>query len=263
MKVNKNYLIGGGTIIILIVVGYFLLRKKDGTKNTVIDKSSDEPDNNISEKSSESEINTETNTNTNTNTNTKKENTSKKENSPKTEVPKSKENSSKINNLKAYIKKYALPEKYYNKHKSYLFNRVNAENNLDYLQSWVNAIKLRISTNGKKGTVFTHKSSGTALGFYDSYMGGFETGASVINKKAFVKKEYIYVYNLPQERGYFNRMKINKGKEIGVVKGVFYNIDDGRLYYYIPDTKFNPSLTQQMDAFNLFQWVDYGDVVLK
>jgi hypothetical protein len=263
MKINKNYLIGGGTIIILIVVGYFLFRKKDSTTNTIIDRPSDEPDNSSSENSSESEINTNTSTSTSTSTktNTKEENTSKKENSPKKEVPK--QSSSKIENLKAYIKKYALPEKYYNKYKSYLFNRLNDENNLDYLQNWVDAIKLRISTNGKKGTVFTHKSVGTALGFYDSYTGTFGISASVINKKAFAKKEYIYAYNSPEKTGYLNRIKIKKGKEIGNVKGVFYNIDDNRIYYYIPDTKFNPSLTEQMDISNTYKWVDYGDVFLK
>jgi hypothetical protein len=254
---DKKYIYIGGGVVLVLVLGYFLFRKKDSEIN-VIDTSSDESDNISSENSS----------NENNNNNSKKENSPKKENTPKKEVTPKNENSKKIDSLRAYIDKYALPKniniKDYNGwnkiKKRSLYEGLDA-NNLDFLQRWADAVKLRISSKGKNGTMFSFRRKDSKItNLFNSYYGTFEFNAKNLNKRVFATED-TYAYMKPEESGYLTRIEIKKGKEIGVIKGVYFNINELRPYLYIPDTKFNPSLTNQMDFTNEYRWVVYGNNV--
>jgi len=255
---DKKYIYIGGGVVLVLVLGYFLFRKKDSEIN-VIDTSSDESDNISSENSS----------NENNNNNSKKENSPKKENTPKKEVTPKNENSKKIDSLRAYIDKYALPKniniKDYNGwnkiKKSSLYEGIDA-NDLDFLQRWADAVKLRISSKGKNGTMFSfRRKNSQTTNLFNSYYGVFEFNAKNLNKRVFATKD-TYAYTKPEESGYLTRIEIKKGKEIGVVKSVYFNINELRPYLYIPDTKVNLSLTNQMDLTNAYKWVMYGDNVI-
>jgi hypothetical protein len=242
---NKKTLIIGGSVLGLIAIGYFVFRKKKTATND-LDTSSDvlvEDDN----------------------SNSSSNNTPKKETAP---APKT-ENSKKIDSLRAYIDKYALPKniniKDYNGwnklKKSSLYEGIDA-NDLDFLQRWADAVKLRISSKGKNGTMFSfRRKNSQTTNLFNSYYGVFEFNAKNLNKRVFATKD-TYAYAKPEESGYLTRIEIKKGKEIGVVKSVYFNINELRPYLYIPDTKFNPSLTNQMDLTNAYKWVMYGDNVI-
>jgi len=248
---NKKTLIIGGSVLGLIAIGYFVFRKKKTATNDL--DTSDvivEDDNN----------------NSSSNTTPKKETapTPKKETAP---APKTVD-SKKIDSLRAYIDKYALPKsiniKDYNGwnklKKSSIYEGIDA-NNPDFLQRWADAIKLRISSKGKNGTMFSFRRKNSQItNLFNSYYGVFEFNAKNLNKRVFATKD-TYAYMKPEESGYLTRIEIKKGKEIGVLKGVYFNINELRPYLYIPDTKFNPSLTNQMDFTNEYRWVAYGDNV--
>lgn len=240
---NKKTLIIGGSVLGLIAIGYFVFRKKKtatndvGTSNDVIVE--DEPSSDTPSKND---------------TPPKKNSTPVKQNTPTNNA-----DAKKIQSLKAYIDNYALPKKFstYNDLKKQVLNN----SSLDFLQKWADAIKLRISSKGKNGTMFSYRRKDSQItSFYNSYYGTEEFNAKNLNKRVFATED-TYAFDKPEKSGYLTRITIKKGKEIGVVKGVYFNIDDARPFLYIPDTKVNLSLTDQIDLTNRYKWVFYGNNV--
>jgi hypothetical protein len=281
MKINKNHLIGGGTIIVLIVIGYFLFKKK---KETIEAEEIVKDDNSNDEISTEEKVkippvkqNTSETETSNAVTPPKKEETKpepdlfncgcrtryafnkekREECLKQCEV----ENKNILRKDKVlWLMLWSLPKsrKYWQDLPLNQIEDIFFKTPIDFINAWIKAVKLRISSKGKNGTTFTYNGA-----IYDSYYGAKRMNENPINKFATTRKDAFVQYT--PDFNSSERLKALKGKKLGVVKGYRFNIENKLMWLFIPDTvvtlaDINPF--KESDWFNEFKWIPFSDVYL-
>ena len=256
MKINKNHLIGGGTIIVLIVIGYFLFKKK---KETIEVEEIVKDDNSNDEISTEEKVKIPP----------IKQNTSETETSnavtpPKKEETKPEPEPENKNILRKdkvlWLALWSLPKsrKYWQDLPLNQIEDIFFKTPIDFINAWIKAVKLRISSKGKNGTTFTYNGA-----IYDSYYGAKRMNENPINKFATTRKDAFVQYK--PDFNSSERLKALKGKKLGIVKGYRFNIENKLMWLFIPDTvvtlaDINPF--KESDWFNEFKWIPFSDVYL-
>lgn len=253
MKINKNHLIGGGTIIGLIVIGYFLFKKKKGTI---------EVEEIIKNDNSNDEIPTEENVNT---PSVKQKESETEAKNPLTPPKKSGVKTENKNNLRksevAWLMKYSLPKPFDKYWLDLPLNQIEDtffKTPINFINAWINAVKLRMSSKEKNGTTFTYNGA-----IYDSYYGTKRMNESPLNKFAKTRKDAFVQYK--PDFNSIERLTALKGKKLGVVKGYRYSFENKLMWLYIPDSvvtlaDINPF--KESDWFNEFKWIPFSDVYL-
>jgi hypothetical protein len=252
MKINKNHLIGGGTIILLIVIGYFLFKKK---KETIEVEEIVKDDNSNDEISTEEKVKIPP----------VKENTSETETSNPVTPPKKEETEPENKNILrkdkvVWLMLWSLPKS----RQYWLDLPLNQKEDIffktpiNFINAWIKAVKLRISSKGKNGTTFTYNGA-----IYDSYYGAKRMNENPINKFATTRKDAFVQYKPDFNSN--ERLKALKGKKLGIVKGYRFNIENKLMWLFIPDTvvtlaDINPF--KESDWFNEFKWIPFSDVYL-
>lgn len=256
MKINKNHLIGGGTIIVLIVIGYFLFKKK---KETIEVEEIVKDDNSNDEISTEEKVKIP-----HVKQNTSETETSNAVTPPKKEETKPEPEPENKNILRkdkvVWLMLWSLPKsrKYWQDLPLNQIEDIFFKTPIDFINAWIKAVKLRISSKGKNGTTFTYNGA-----IYDSYYGAKRMNENPINKFATTRKDAFVQYT--PDFNSSERLKALKGKKLGIVKGYRFNIENKLMWLFIPDTvvtlaDINPF--KESDWFNEFKWIPFSDVYL-